>query len=243
MNIQVIFENDNILVIDKPSGISMHKDGKRDEYTVADWVLEKYPDLASVGEVWENQTGEKILRPGMVHRIDKETSGVVLIAKTQEYFLFLKDKFKNREIKKEYRTFVYGGFKEEKRKGVINKKIGRSVRFGTFNVEPHVRGTVREAITEYEVLNQTGESQEEDFAYLAVFPRTGRTHQIRVHLKSIHRPIVCDKLYAPKKQCDLGFDRLALHAFSISFVDLNGEETKFVAKLPLDFENAVISMM
>ncbi len=242
MNIQIIFEDNDILVINKPSGVSMHKDGKRYEYTIADWVLEKYPTLAEVGEFWTNQNGEKILRPGIVHRIDKETSGVVLIAKTQEHFLFLKDKFKNREIKKEYRAFVYGGFKDEKRKGVINKKIGRSIRFGVFNVEPHVRGTAREAITEYEVLGQTGESQEEDFAYLAVFPRTGRTHQIRVHLKSIHRPIVCDKLYAPKKQCAMGFERLALHAFSISFIDLSGKERKFIAKLPLDFENAITSI-
>ncbi len=237
-DIKVIFEDDNLLVIDKPSGISMHKDGVRDEYTVADWILEHYPCLDSVGEAWTDNKGQKIPRPGIVHRLDKDTSGVVLIAKSQNFFEYLKNQFKNREIQKEYRAFVYGGFKEEKQEGAINKAIGRSKKFGLFNVEPHIRGKAREALTEYKVLEQSGESQENDFAYLLLRPKTGRTHQIRVHLKYLHRPIICDKLYAPKKDCALGFSRLALHAYKITF-NYHGKEHSFCAELPDDFKNAL----
>ncbi len=234
-----IFENENLLVLDKPAGLMVHSDGKTSEPSLADWLLENYPEIKDVGELQRAQNGCSILRPGIVHRLDKDTSGVLLIAKTQEYFEFLKKQFQERKIKKEYRAIVYGGFKEEKKEGLINKKIGRSKKFGLFAVEPFARGTLRETQTEYKVLEQTGESQEKDFAYLSLFPKTGRTHQIRVHLKSIHRPIVCDKLYAPKKPCALGFERQALHAYKISFTDIDGKERDFEAKLPSDFENAL----
>ena len=85
---------------------------------------------------------------------------------------------------------------------------------------------------------QSGSSQEKDFAYIALFPKTGRTHQLRVHLKYIHRPIVCDKLYAPKKPCTLGFERVALHAYKINF-KLHGTAHEYTAELPSDFETAL----
>ena len=232
---QIIYEDDSLLVVNKPFGLMAHADGKSKEFTLADWVLERYPELAKVGEPWEAQDGTLILRPGIVHRLDKDTSGALVIAKKQEVFEKLKELFKNRAVKKEYRAFVYGGFKEEKKEGVIDKPIGRSPSdFRRFSAQPGARGNLREAQTEYRVLAQTGQSQENDFAYLAVFPKTGRTHQIRVHLKSIHRPIVCDSLYAPKKPCALGFKRLALHAYKISFV-LDGQEYVFEAGFPEDF--------
>ncbi len=238
-NVKIIFENEQLLVVDKPTGLMVHGDGKSDEYTLSDWLAENYPELKEVGEPWRAQNGEAILRPGIVHRLDKETSGVLLVAKTQDYFAFLKNKFKNREMQKEYRAFVYGGFKDEKSEGIINKKIGRSKNFGTFTTEPFARGTLREALTEYKVIKQTGESQEGDFAYLALSPKTGRTHQLRVHLKSIHRPIVCDKLYAPKRKCMLNFERLALHAHKIALHDIDGRALEFTADLPEDFQFAL----
>ena len=235
IDVQIIHEDDNLLVINKPFGLMVHADGKSKEFTLADWVLERYPELAKVGEPWKAPDGSLIHRPGIVHRLDKDTSGALVIAKKQEVFEKLKDLFKNRKVKKEYRAFVYGGFKEEKKEGVIDKPIGRSPSdFRRFSAQPGARGSLREAQTEYRVLAQTGQSQENDFAYLAVFPQTGRTHQIRVHLKSIHRPIVCDSLYAPKKPCALGFKRLALHAYKISFV-LDGQEYVFKADFPKDF--------
>ncbi len=238
-NPKIIFEDKNLLVINKPGGLMTHGDGKNNEYTLADWLLENYPDIKDIGEPWRAQNGEAILRPGIVHRLDRETSGVLLIAKTQEYFDFLKDQFKERRIQKEYRAIVYGGFKEEKLDGIIDKKIGRSKKFGIFITEPFARGNLREATTKYKVLFQTGESQEKDFAYLALFPKTGRTHQLRVHLKSIHHPIVCDKLYAPKKECVLNFNRHALHAFKITIKDKNNNTISFQAPLPDVFEKAL----
>ncbi len=237
--IKVIYEDENLLVLSKPAGLMVHSDGKSSEFTLSDWLLENYPEIKKVGEPWRAQNGEAILRPGIVHRLDKETSGVLLVAKNQVYFEFLKNKFKNREIKKEYRAIVYGGFKEDKKEGVIDKKIGRSKNFGIFITEPFARGALRDAQTEYKTLAQTGESQEKDFAYLALFPRTGRTHQIRVHLKSIHRPIVCDKVYAPKKDCALGFRRHALHAYKISFIDIYNSKKEFFVDLPNDFKDAL----
>jgi len=98
---------------------------------------------------------------------------------------------------------------------------------------------LREATTYYKVLTQSGTKQDEGHAYVAAYPKTGRTHQIRVHLKSVQHPIVCDKLYAPKKECDLGMRRLALHAYKISFEDTSGELLEFIAPEPNDFKAAV----
>ncbi len=237
--LDIIFENQDLLVINKPAGLMVHPDGKSSEYTLADLILKQYPELKGVGEPWLDPKGNTIYRPGIVHRLDKETSGVLLIAKSQEYFEFLKSKFKSREIQKEYRAIVYGSFSDNKKEGVINKKIGRSKKFGVFTVEPFARGTLREATTRYKVLAQSGSKQDEGHAYVAVHPKTGRTHQIRVHLKSVQHPIVCDKLYAPKKECDLGMQRLALHAYKISFKDTSGELLEFLAPEPNDFKAAV----
>ena len=236
--IKIIFENNEFLVVNKPGGLIVHGDGKSSEYTLADWLLENYPEIENVGESWTDDKGNKIPRPGIVHRLDKETSGVLLIAKNQETFLKLKELFMSRKVQKEYRALVYGGFKEDKKEGTIEKKIGRSKNFGKFEVEPFARGTLREALTFYKVLAQTGQDQNKDFAYLALFPKTGRTHQLRVHLKSIHHPIICDKLYAPKKDCALGFKRLALHAYKISF-ELDGKLFEFEAELPRDFRHSI----
>ncbi len=237
-DIKIIFANNDFLVINKPAGLMVHGDGKSDEYTLADWLLVNYPEIKDIGETWQDPKGNTIYRPGIVHRLDKDTSGVLVIAKNQETYLKLKELFMSRKVQKEYRAFVYGGFKEDKKEGAVEKKIGRSKNFGKFEVEPFARGTLREAVTYYKVLKQSGEDQNSDFAYLALFPKTGRTHQLRVHLKSIHHPIICDKLYAPKKKCALGFSRLALHAYKISF-ELDGKDFKFEAGLPRDFKHSI----
>ncbi len=240
--IKIIFEDEHLLVVNKPAGLMVHRDGRSDEYTLADWLLKMHPEIKEVGEPWTAQNGEVIYRPGIVHRLDRETSGVLVIAKDGATFEELKNAFKKRLVQKEYRAFVYGGFKEEKMQGVIERKIGRSpADFRKYSAESTARGTLREARTEYKVLEQSGSSQERDFAYLALFPKTGRTHQIRVHLKYIHHPIVCDKLYAPKKPCALGFERVALHAYKISF-ELQGKVHDFRADLPSDFESALVGL-
>lgn len=234
MNIKILYEDRDVLVVDKPSGLMVHKDGRGTDHTLVDWVMENRPEIVDVGEEQYLQNGEKIKRPGIVHRLDRETSGVLIIAKTQESFLYLKNQFKNREVEKTYRAFVYGSFSEDKKEGVIDKPIGRSASdFRKWSAEYGAKGELREAITHYKVLNQN-----ENFAYLELKPKTGRTHQIRVHLKSVGHPVIGDGLYAKGKKYELGFDRLALHAFSLKFNNLAGGEVLVEAPLPQEFKNA-----
>ncbi len=231
-NIEIIYEDDNLMAVNKPAGLIVHPDGKNEEYSLTDWIMEKYPELKNVGEPSE-YNGKIILRPGIVHRIDRNTSGVLLIAKTQESFLYLKKQFKDRNIKKTYKAIVYGNVKKDR--GVIDRPIGRSSRdFKMWSAESTARGKLRDAVTEYKTLKRNKE-----FSYLDIYPKTGRTHQIRVHLKYIKHPIVCDKLYAFKKDCILGFSRMALHAQSIEFSLLDGSKIMIEAPLPEDFNVAV----
>ena len=234
MDVSIIYEDEAVLAINKPSGLMVHADGRSEEKTLVDWVRENRPELEEVGEEQLLQSGEKIKRPGIVHRLDKETSGILLIAKTQESFLFFKEQFKNRDIEKTYRVFVYGNFSEDKLEGVIDKPIGRSGSdFRKWSAEYGARGELREAVTEYRVLKQN-----DQFAYLEVKPKTGRTHQIRVHLKSISHPVISDSLYAPNKEVGLGLNRLALHALSIKFSLPNGKELILEAPIPAEFKTA-----
>ena len=155
----------------------------------------------------------------------------MVVARTQKSFEFLKAQFQDREVKKVYRAFVYGALKEER--GIIDKPIG-SARGGLgprTATRPH--GVQRDARTTYKVLHNG-----KDAAYVEAFPETGRTHQIRVHFSAIQHPIVCDTLYAPSRKPILGFTRLALHAFSVSFTHPSGKQVVFEAPLPPDFVEA-----
>ena len=266
MKIKILYEDKDILAIDKPSGISVHADGKNKQKTVTDWVLKNYPKMENVGEpiiakdLSSLSEGKSlatkntliIKRPGIVHRLDKETSGVLLLAKNQKAFEFLKNQFKDREVKKTYNAIVSGWVKDDR--GVINKPIGRSPSdFRRRLAGRGARGEMREAVTEYKVLKRfeilaVGErwdlknSKRSDlketfhkFSYLELKPKTGRTHQIRVHMKFLNHPVVCDSLYDPKGFCPIGVDRLALHAESIEFKDLKGKTIKIESPLPKEF--------
>ncbi len=172
-------------------------------------------------------------RPGIVHRIDRDTSGVVVIAKNQIAFGCLKKRFQKKEVRKIYHTFVYGEIKQDH--GWIDRPIGRSKNdFRRWTAERGTRGEMREAITYYFVLKRG-----KGLTFLEIQPKTGRTHQIRVHLKAIGHPVVCDKLYAPQKETALGFERLALHAKSIEFIDQGGKKIFVEAPYPKDFKSAI----
>lgn len=229
----IIFEDNDVLVIDKPSGMMAHPDTKNTDETVSDWVVKNYPELKEVGEAMTLQNGEVIERPGIVHRLDRETSGVMIIAKNQDSFLHLKKQFQGRLVTKKYNAFVYGSIKNDE--DVIERPIGRSKR-GTrlWSAQPGAGGNLRDAVTLYSVIKRG-----KDYSLLEVQPKTGRTHQIRVHMKAINYPIVCDKLYAPKRECGLGFNRLALHAKSLEIELLNGETMIFETELPEDFKQAL----
>jgi len=241
MKINILYEDEYILALDKPSGLLVHSDGRSKEPTLVDWINENFPDLKEVGESQTLQSGEVIKRPGIVHRLDKDTSGVIIVAKTKEAHQFLKEQFQDRKVEKIYNAVVWGNFSADKMEGVIEKPIGRSTGdFRKWSAEHGAKGERREAVTEYKVLNQNKE-----FAYLEVKPKTGRTHQIRVHLKSISHPVVCDELYGPTsprasrdKENNLRFARLALHALSIKLELPNHTHITIESPLPPQFEKA-----
>lgn len=239
----IVYEDEDILAVNKPSGLSVHSDGKTETATLADWILETHPEMKDVGEPLILDDGRRIQRPGIVHRLDKETSGILVLAKNQHAFLHLKKQFQNREVEKTYNAFVYG--EPRVREGTIDVPIGKSKRdFRLRAAGVSAGGLLREAITKYKVLKSA-----KDCAYVEVYPKTGRMHQIRVHFKSIRHPVVCDRLYAParvrtraggpRRPCLLGFERLALHARVVSIRAPSGERLILEAPLPPDFERAL----
>ena len=252
MKIKVLYEDTNVLAIVKPTGVSVHGDGKSKDKTIGDWVLENYPRMKNVGE---NETYEykntkvEIKKPGIVHRLDRETSGILLLAKNKKSYESLKKQFSapalnikegigldegESRVKKIYVAIVNGHTRHDR--GVINKPIGRSPRdFRRYLAGRGVRGEIREAITEYRVLKRF-EISGFKYTYLEVRPKTGRTHQIRVHLKYLNHPIVCDALYNPDNPCPKGLTRMGLHAKSIEFKDLSGKAIKVESPIPREFK-------
>jgi 23S rRNA pseudouridine1911/1915/1917 synthase len=240
----ILFEDDEVIVIDKPAGLVVHGDGRTDESTLADWILEYCPYIGGVGESWQTESGQVMPRPGIVHRLDRETSGVMVVAKTQESFENLKEQFKNREVKKEYRAIVNGTFKDDVESGVIDKPIGKSPSdFRKWSAQPGARGALREALTEYEIISRVGVGND-GYAYISAKPHTGRTHQIRVHLKAIHHSVLGDKLYGAKRVHNIGtkVPRTMLHAHSLSFKNLSGETGVHIANIPQDFKQVLDSL-
>lgn len=232
MKLTILYEDNDIAGIYKPVGMLVHGDGKKQEYTVADWVKETFPGSAQVGEplLTDDETLE---RPGIVHRLDKDTSGVLLVAKTDLGFQTLKEQFKERSIKKVYYAFIYG--KPRDTRGLINKPIGRSgTDFRQYSTNRASRGEMREAITRY-VVKEHGHSA----SFVHVFPETGRTHQIRVHFKAIRHPLLADPVYGIPTAPTLGFTRTALHAFAIEFTNTKGNIVRVEAPIPEDFKQAL----
>lgn len=235
----ILYEDEAVLVIHKPGGLLVHADGRSEEATVVDWFEQKCPNAVGVGEPLTGAGGEPLNRSGVVHRLDRETSGVLVLAKTQESFIHLKAQFHDRLAKKEYRAFVYGAMRE--RWGTIDRQIGRSASdFRLRSAQKGARGTLRDAVTDWERI-AAGQYQGELFSYVKLMPRTGRTHQLRVHLKAIDRPIVGDVLYAPsfvERSSNLGLERLALHAHVLELTLPSGATERFIAPLPQVFEEA-----
>lgn len=231
----ILYEDDDILAINKPSGLIVHTDGRTEEPSVSEWFARKYPDSIAVGEPSTLNDGTEIERPGVVHRIDRDTSGVLLLAKTDKGHEILKEQFQSREIDKVYHLFVYGNIKDDY--GTINLPIGRSAsNFRKWSAQRGARGEKRDALTYFKVLKRAGDKS---YTFLEAKPKTGRTHQIRVHFQALHRPIICDPLYASRKESLLGFTRLALHARSVTFKNTKGEKVKVEAPYPEDFAKAI----
>ena len=227
-----IFEDGDFLVINKPSSwITNSAATTKDQPVVQDWLAKNFKFETS---------SSKLYRSGIVHRLDKETSGLLLIAKTKEAFHNLQKQFKERRVAKKYRALVHG--KVEMGEGEIKAPVGRLPwRRNRFGVLPGGR----EAATEYKVL-ENYETKEGKYSLLELFPKTGRTHQIRIHLKYLGHPIVGDTFYAGRKTARrdrVWCPRLFLHASEISFLHpKTGERVSFESQLPADLGAVLTSL-
>lgn len=223
-----IFEDETILLLNKPADLVVNKARTVKQPTLQDW-LQEYLKLKGTG------IGGRM---GIVHRLDKDTSGVILVAKTQKAFVDLQKQFKERKVLKKYLALVHGH--PEIKKGVIKADVSRSPfdrkKFGVF-----LGG--RKAETGYRVLRHYDNKILGIFSLLELTPKTGRTHQIRVHLKHIGHPVVSDKQYAGRKTARHDRQwcpRQFLHASLLAFKHPDtGKRVKFVSPLPNDLKKAL----
>jgi 23S rRNA pseudouridine1911/1915/1917 synthase len=239
----IIWQDADMAAVNKPAGLVVHSDGRTTEPTLSDWVIKKWPSARAVGEPIVKSDGEVIERPGIVHRLDRDTSGIILVAKTAAGHAHLKAQFQARTIEKKYLAFVHGVFEDNY--AIIDRPIGRSVSdFRKKSASRGAEGELRPAMTWYVVKGSAKVPREGTDEILPVSlieaePKTGRTHQIRVHMQAVHHPVVCDPLYGSGKPCVMGFGRTALHARSISWDSIDGKRMKAEAPLPDDFNNAL----
>lgn len=262
MKIKILKEDKNYLVFDKPAGMVVHGDGKeaKKQETVSDYILKNFKKIKGVGEDLVVSSGQKevvVPKPGIVHRLDKETSGCLLIAKNNQAYESFKKQFQGREIKKEYVALVWGHLKQET--GLIDLAIARSkndfrkkevVRVKVQGVEEAFRGEERASVTRYKVMKRL-ELFGQKLSLVAYYPETGRMHQIRIHTKSIGHPIVFDYLYGPKGKMHLEFEkkyfkniktspRHMLHARTLTFHDpVSHALVKVEAPLPKIFDQVI----
>jgi 23S rRNA pseudouridine1911/1915/1917 synthase len=221
MPLQIVYEDADLLVIDKPAGLTVHPAPGHPGGTLINAILAYYPRLAEISDS---------LRPGIVHRLDKDTSGLMIVAKNRASQLNLVEQFRARTVKKAYLALVRGKLTPET--GIIEAAIGRS---------PSDRkrmAVVREGLearTRYQVVKYLG-----GFTLLEVMPETGRTHQIRVHLAAIGYPVVGDGVYGFKSK---HLSRQFLHAYKLGFkLPATGESVEFQSELPEDLARALRDM-
>ncbi|MCL5011802.1 MAG: RluA family pseudouridine synthase [Patescibacteria group bacterium] len=223
---QILFQSSDFIAINKPAGVLVHGASymQTTQPTVVDWVLKKFPQIQVVGD-------DPTHRPGVVHRLDKDTSGVLLIALTQKYFEYVKSLFQKHEIKKIYYA-ICAGIPKQKR-GVIDIAIG--IKSGTTKRTVFSNKMAKPAITEYEV-EKTWTVAGETYSFIRVSPKTGRTHQIRVHLNYLGCPVIGDELYGGKRNAQRA-SRHMLHCFSMEFNESGGKRIYIEAPLPDDFKS------
>lgn len=231
----ILFENNHAVIIDKPIGIIVHPDERQEEYTVADWMKETYK---------ADGIGDKG-REGIVHRLDRNTTGILVLAKDQIAFTLLKRQFREHTVRKVYRAIVEGHIRHET--GMISLSLARAKsdfrKRTTVDMYSHdTRGEEREAITRYKVLARSTSLDGKNYSYVEVYPLTGRTHQIRAHFRGIRHPIVGDELYGSLQGKDVA-PRSMLHALSITILipeEKEGSKQYTVtAPLPLDMINTL----
>jgi 23S rRNA pseudouridine1911/1915/1917 synthase len=222
-DLEIVEDNENFLVVNKPAGLIVHASKYIKEDTLVYLLLQQYPEIEGVGDSPD--------RPGIVHRLDKEVSGLMVIAKDRENFYHLKRQFGDRRVQKIYQALVYGYPPRERE--LIDVALKRSPKTGKVITVAgkEETGGAKEAETEYEVVRHY-----KNYTLLQIRLYTGRTHQIRAHLKSKGVPIVGDGLYATRKakvwNKKIGLDRVFLVACNLGFYDMEGDFRDFEIELP-----------
>jgi len=229
ISIEYIYEDQDLIILNKPAGISVHPGAGIQRGTLVNALLYKTKDLSGIG-------GE--IRPGIVHRLDKDTTGIMVIAKNDLSHTNLSEQFKNKTVKKKYRALILGSPKEKS--GMISMPLGRH-KSNRKKISSQTNKP-RQSTSKWEIIKRF-----RNVTYIEVEPLTGRTHQIRVHFSESGFPLVGDKVYGRKKYPDEILDNLAklldrqaLHASSLSFTHPRSRErVKFEAPLPADFTEAL----
>ncbi len=227
-SLTILFEDADVIVTDKASGVLVHPTGAQhpDESTLMDAVLAHFPPMAGIG-------GDP-LRSGVVHRLDREASGVLIFAKHEKAHAWLKKQFKTRQTKKYYDVLVLGNVKDDS--GTITFPIARSAHGGRMAARP-LSQEGKEAITHYQVITRYSSS-----TLLRVRIETGRTHQIRAHFFALGHPVAGDTLYTQKNLKQSGTPRLFLHAAELGITLPNGEDATFTSPLPQTLQDFLLSL-
>ena len=218
-----LFEDEWLLVIDKPTGLPVHPGAGEKQETVLDIFRFHYPQIAAFADQE---------RPGIVHRLDKDTSGVLILAKSEEALERMQELFQEREMQKTYLALVKGQMRF--RNGTIDLPLARSTKNrARFAVVGKDSEGGREAVTDFAVIREF-----EKFTYVRLMPHTGRTHQLRVHLSYFGNPILGDILYGNRKE--LVLPRLALHAYQIEFIHpFTNNSIRVTSPLPADLRRVI----
>ncbi len=235
MKFPILFENNHVVIIDKPVGIIVHPDEKGDEFTISQWMKETY-GVTGVGDEG---------REGVVHRLDRNTTGVLTLAKDQIAFTLLKRQFREHTLRKVYRAIVDGHIRHET--GMISLPIARAKsdfrkRTVVDMFSQDTRGEEREAVTRYKVLARATSLDGRQYSYVECYPITGRTHQIRAHFRGIRHPIIGDDLYG-SAHGKLAAPRSMLHSYSVT-IDIPEEKEgskqyTVVAPIPRDMKEVL----
>jgi 23S rRNA pseudouridine1911/1915/1917 synthase len=219
-----LFEDEWLLVIDKPSGLPVHPGAGEKMETVLDLFRHSYPQITAFADQE---------RPGIVHRLDKDTSGVLILAKSEEALDRMQELFQEREMQKTYLALVKGRMRF--RNGTIDQPLARSLKQrARFEVVGEEREDRREATTDFSVIREF-----DKVTYVRLMPKTGRTHQLRVHLAHFGNPVLGDILYGKTRGKD--FPRLALHAYQIEFIHpFTNNSIRVTSPLPADLRRYMV---
>lgn len=226
--LDIVYEDDDILVVNKQKGLVVHPANGNPDGTLVNAIMAHCKDsLSGIG-------GE--LRPGIVHRLDKDTSGLLIIAKNDKAHIQVSQQIKNREVKKTYIALVRGTIAEDE--ATINMPIGRSTKD---RKKMAVTKNGKEAVTHFKVLNRFT-TNKANYTLLEIKIDTGRTHQIRVHMSEIGHPVIGDSVYSNGKN-EFGVEGQCLHAKRLEFLHpITGEEMKLEAPLPEYFQNIIAKL-